>query len=198
MIAAIDFAAILPITLFVAFAAGAWFVMDLISARAPRAEERLEQLNRAKRGQAIQAEPNATDKFAQMLEKAAPALSKPLQPKTEAEQGKLKLRLSYAGFRRPDATQLFLGIKLAMLAIGLVFGGGGVLIFGGFSLNSAVKSIGIAGVSFFLPDLVIWFIGKKRREAIFLSLPDVLDLMVVCVEAGLGLDQAMRKVSEEM
>ena len=37
-----------------------------------------------------------------------------------------------------------------------------------------------------------------RKEAIFLGLPDVLDLLVVCVEAGLGLDQAMRKVSEEM
>ncbi|HEY4759779.1 MAG TPA: type II secretion system F family protein, partial [Thermoguttaceae bacterium] len=40
--------------------------------------------------------------------------------------------------------------------------------------------------------------GKNRKQAIFLALPDALDLMVVCVEAGLGLDQAMRKVSEEM
>jgi tight adherence protein C len=42
------------------------------------------------------------------------------------------------------------------------------------------------------------FIAKKRKEKIFLSLPDALDLMVVCVEAGLGLDQAMRKVAEEL
>ncbi len=41
-------------------------------------------------------------------------------------------------------------------------------------------------------------IGKSRKQAIFLALPDALDLMVVCVEAGLGLDQAMRKVAEEM
>ncbi len=40
--------------------------------------------------------------------------------------------------------------------------------------------------------------GKKRKEAVFLGLPDALDLMVVCVEAGLGLDQALRKVGEEM
>jgi tight adherence protein C len=45
---------------------------------------------------------------------------------------------------------------------------------------------------------MIWWLGKKRKEAIFLGLPDALDLMVVCVEAGLGLDQAMRKVAEEM
>jgi len=39
---------------------------------------------------------------------------------------------------------------------------------------------------------------KKRREKIFLGLPDALDLMVVCVEAGLGMDQALRKVADEM
>ena len=39
---------------------------------------------------------------------------------------------------------------------------------------------------------------SRRKEPIFLGLPDALDLMVVCVEAGLGLDQAMRKVADEM
>ena len=53
-------------------------------------------------------------------------------------------------------------------------------------------------LSFYLPDLVLMMIIKRRKEAIFLGLPDALDLMVVCVEAGLGLDQAMRKVSDEM
>jgi len=55
-----------------------------------------------------------------------------------------------------------------------------------------------AGSMFFFPDGVLFWLGKKRKEAIFLGLPDALDLMVVCVEAGLGLDQAMRKVAEEM
>src|SRR5207344_2105832 len=55
-----------------------------------------------------------------------------------------------------------------------------------------------AGGLFYLPDALVWLIARKRKQAIFLGLPDALDLMVVCVEAGLGLDQAMRKVSEEM
>ena len=55
-----------------------------------------------------------------------------------------------------------------------------------------------AGVLFYLPDLVVWLLGRGRKQAIFLGLPDALDLMVVCVEAGLGLDQAMRKVADEM
>jgi tight adherence protein C len=46
--------------------------------------------------------------------------------------------------------------------------------------------------------VILWFIIKQRKQAIFLGLPDALDLLVVCVEAGLGLDHAMRKVSEEM
>jgi tight adherence protein C len=59
-------------------------------------------------------------------------------------------------------------------------------------------SVGTAGLAFYLPDMVVWIITRNRKEAIFLGLPDALDLMVVCVEAGLGLDQAMRKVAEEM
>ena len=53
-------------------------------------------------------------------------------------------------------------------------------------------------IFFYLPDIVVGFLGSSRKQAIFLALPDALDLMVVCVEAGLGLDQAMRKVSDEM
>jgi tight adherence protein C len=49
-----------------------------------------------------------------------------------------------------------------------------------------------------VPEIVLWYLARRRKQAIFLSLPDTLDLMVVCVEAGLGLDQAMRRVVEEM
>ena len=53
-------------------------------------------------------------------------------------------------------------------------------------------------VLFYVPDLVVGIMGRRRKQAIFLALPDALDLMVVCVEAGLALDQAMRKVVDEM
>ena len=59
-------------------------------------------------------------------------------------------------------------------------------------------TVGSAGVAFYIPEIVLWFFKKSRQDNIFFGLPDALDLMVVCVEAGLGLDQAMRKVSEEM
>ena len=53
-------------------------------------------------------------------------------------------------------------------------------------------------IFFYLPDVVVGYLGNRRKQAIFHSLPDALDLLVVCVEAGLGLDHAMRKVSDEM
>jgi tight adherence protein C len=196
IIAAIDFASVLPVALFITFAAGAWFVLDLMSSGKPRAEERLAEMNSTKGGLAKGG--STSNKFAEALEKAAPAFSKPLQPKTAAEEDKLVQKLSYAGFRRPAAPQVFLLTKLASLCIGLFFGGAGVLFVNGFSIASIGKAVAIGGIMLYLPNVVLWFMARKRMEAIFLSLPDVLDLMVVCVEAGLGLDQAMRKVSEEM
>ena len=68
----------------------------------------------------------------------------------------------------------------------------------GFNKDAMLKVVAVTGFFFYLPSMVVWFLGRRRKEQIFLSLPDTLDLMVVCVEAGLGLDQAMRKVAEEM
>ena len=55
-----------------------------------------------------------------------------------------------------------------------------------------------AALGFYLPDIVVGNRKKRRGESIFLGLPDALDLMVVCVEAGLGLDAAMRRVTSEL
>jgi tight adherence protein C len=139
-----------------------------------------------------------------MWEKATPALAKPLQPKNENEAGKLRMRLAQAGFRSEAAPSLFLSFKFAMLIAGLFLGGGTVLIMAhlnGLPLlgqKNLIKCIVIAGSMFYLPELVLWWLTRRRKEQIFLGLPDALDLMVVCVEAGLGLDQAMRRVSDEM
>ena len=123
---------------------------------------------------------------------------KSLTPKNEAELGRLKAKLSAAGFRSELAGSVFLGLKFIGLMVGFFFGGGIFVALSGFTQRSMVSSVFVAGLLFYLPNIVVWRIGKKRRQAIFLGLPDALDLMVVCVEAGLALDQAMRKVAEEM
>ncbi|MEO2033583.1 MAG: type II secretion system F family protein, partial [Planctomycetaceae bacterium] len=55
-----------------------------------------------------------------------------------------------------------------------------------------------AGLGFYLPELILTLMKMSRQTKIFLQLPDALDLLVVCVEAGLGLDSGMRRVSEEL
>jgi tight adherence protein C len=106
--------------------------------------------------------------------------------------------LTNAGFRGESSPTIFLGVKFTCLMLGVFLGGGAMLLASGFCRTALFRAVLVAGGMFYLPDLVLFFLVKRRKEAIFLGLPDALDLLVVCVEAGLGLDQAMRKVSEEM
>ena len=76
---------------------------------------------------------------------------------------------------------LFIG-----LVIGLFLGGGSLLLFTGFSINGLFRAAIFAGGFFYFPDIVLWYLGKRRKDQIFYGLPDALDLLVVCVEAGLG------------
>jgi len=198
--ALIDFESMVPWALFGVFAALAWWLLDFIAAGKPRAVERLDELKDPRRRRAIADESplKKTDAMTKMLEKASPALAKPLQPKTEAELGKIKSRLAHAGFRGEAAGSIFLGLKFAGLIAGLLLGGGTITSIRGVDQKSLIWSVGVGGAMFYLPDLIVRLISSSRKQAIFLALPDALDLMVVCVEAGLGLDQAMRKVAEEM
>jgi len=193
----INFESLVPFAVFGLFAAVAWGVLDMLASGRSRASERLDEIKHPqsrKRGE----EGKRADKMTKLLEKASPALAKPLQPKNELEVGKLKAKLSAAGFRGESAASVYLGLKFAGLIGGLVFGSSIMVASLGVTQRSMTSSIVIAGLCFYLPDLITFLVRRSRQQAIFLGLPDCLDLLVVCVEAGLGLDQAMRKVSEEM
>jgi tight adherence protein C len=73
-----------------------------------------------------------------------------------------------------------------------------MLMVSGFTQKTLMYVVILGGVGFYLPQLGLWLVVSSRKKQIFLSLPDALDLLVVCVESGLGLDAAMRKVTEEM
>lgn len=195
--ALVSFEQLLPYAFFGLVAVMVWWVLDRVAAGKPRAEERLDEYkNPGLRRQKVDGK--KSDAVARVLEKATPALSKPLQPKNELEVSKLKLKLAHAGFRSQVAPGLFLSLKFAGLMAGLLIGGGSFAALQGMSQKTLAYTVITAGGLFYLPDALVWLIARKRKQAIFLGLPDALDLMVVCVEAGLGLDQAMRKVAEEM
>lgn len=173
----------------------AWFVLDMFMKNKSAAEERLDHLrnpNKTRKQDGIK------NSVSDLLEKAAPTLAAPLTPKNEKEESQLRKKLDEAGFRGEGSMQTYMAIKIISAIAGLLLGGAGSLWTNGFTTNGMLIAFAVPCVAFFLPDLVLTLITKSRKEAIFLGLPDALDLMVVCVEAGLGLDQAMRKVAEEM
>jgi tight adherence protein C len=187
------------LAIFGAVAAGAWWLLELLAAGKPRAEQRLEELREPnqRRGDA-RGVTKRSEGVTKLLEKATPKFSKPLQPKTEEEIGQLRLKLGYAGFRSEAAPSVYLGLKLIGLIVGFFVGGGTMYFTKGATTEAVMYTVGCAGTAFYLPTIILWFLTRSRQASIFFGLPDALDLMVVCVEAGLGLDQAMRKVSEEM
>ena len=196
----IDIEQLIPLALFGAVAAAAWWVLELVAAGKPRALERLDELKNPRTRRVAQSESalKKSDAVTKVLERASPALARPLQPKSELELSRLRTKLANAGFRGEAAGSIFLGLKFAGLIAGLTLGGGTGLSLHGLTQRAMLTTAIPAFVLFYLPDLVVSMMGRSRKQAIFLALPDALDLMVVCVEAGLGLDQAMRKVAEEM
>jgi tight adherence protein C len=114
-------------------------------------------------------------------------------PKSAAELGKLRLRLVHAGYRRPDAMAIFLGIRFA-LAIGL-FALFTTPLLGDPNLGRALIA---AAIGYIVPGMMLARMARARQHRITLSLPDALDLLVVSVEAGLGLDQALSRVAQEL
>jgi len=196
----LNFESLVPLAVFAAFAAGVWWVLDMLADRNNRASQRLEEIRdpNARRNRALEGSPRKGDRMAKMLEKATPALAAPLTPKNEGEVSKLRSKLITAGFRGDAAASIYLGLKFAGLIGGFFFGGSFALAAYGLTQKALVIATFTGGGMFYMPEIVIALITRSRKQSIFLGLPDALDLMVVCVEAGLALDQAMRKVSEEM
>ena len=194
-----DLVSLLPWIVFAAFAGGAWAIINFLANKNSRADERLEELrNPLVRGKDKAEDPKGQSGVGTMIERAAPTLSKALQPKSELEQSKLKVSLANAGFNSPYATEWYLAIKFASLIGGLVLGAGIGLSRWGLTRNGIFAVVVGGGLGFYLPEIILYFLRKGRQEKIFLSLPDALDLLVVCVESGLGLDAGMRRVSEEL
>ncbi len=103
----------------------------------------------------------------------------------------LAYKLTLAGYRKPEHVEIFTAIKLLLPVAGVLAG-----TFFGSNLWTAV-AIGALG-GFFLPDMVLSYLVTRRQTNIRVALPDALDLLVICMEAGLGIDQALVRVGDEM
>ncbi|MFN4257789.1 MAG: type II secretion system F family protein [Gemmataceae bacterium] len=173
----------------------------MISQRNSRAEERLRQIVRPQSLAEIEVpgKPSQEKKFTN-IKKTIEDLGTVLKPKTELEQSALRIKLANAGFRSEAAAGIYQGIRFVCL---IAFAVLGVLLFVvmGIQLPFFPRYfwlVAFVAFGFCMPSIILWFLRRQRQEAIFLTLPDALDLLVVCVESGLGLDAAMRRVTEEM
>ena len=111
---------------------------------------------------------------------------------------KVSSKLMGAGLGRVISPQTFLATK-AIAACGGFIGGAflGAIAGKGGSM-AAVLALVFAGLGFLVPDVVVSFKGRGRRERIRSELPDALDLLAVSVEAGMGFDGAIQKLTEHM
>jgi tight adherence protein C len=108
-----------------------------------------------------------------------------------AEDEKVKQQLLSAGVRSSGGMNAYFASRILGPVLGLVCGS---LI----HTNTVFWALCLAAVFYLVPDMWLKRRIKKRRERIRKSLPDALDLLVICVEAGLGLDQAMLRVGQEL
>lgn len=128
-------------------------------------------------------------------------MTKPLHEVVAPKQGgvrrQIRLRLSRAGFRSNLAMSNFIAAKI-VLALALPLSFAAFKFFYKLTPDVILICVLLTIVGFFLPDLIIRAFTSARQEEISSALPDALDLMVVCIEAGYGLDMTFKRVGEEM
>jgi tight adherence protein C len=119
-----------------------------------------------------------------------------LTPKDVGLLAGYRRRLIQAGFHNPSAVALFLGSKATVaIACGLSYLVYGTIIQRALP-NLLPTSVILGGLGFFLPDVWLWLRRRQRQQDVTNALPDVLDLLMVCVEAGMGFDAAVARVAE--
>jgi len=114
-------------------------------------------------------------------------------PRSPSEMGKLQQRLVAAGYRSNEALVIFFGVRVALALVVFVVLGLPIIL-----RPNLPMALGGAALGYMLPAIVLARWAKQRQHKIRLSLPDALDLLVVSVEAGLGLDQAIQRVATEL
>ncbi len=148
-------------------------------------EQRLGEVGGA---QVIQTEGAAYEQMIGTLKKLGKAV-----PRSPSEMGKLQQRLVTAGYRNNEAVAVFFGIRIAFALLMFFLFASPI-----FMKPNLLVGLAACGLGYVLPGVLLARMAKRRQHKIRLGLPDALDLLVVSVEAGLGLDQAIQRVADEL
>jgi tight adherence protein C len=171
------------------FAAIALVIFMAVGERTP-AEVRLAELQT---GRITHEEPDLFDNFE--IQDIFAVITRPLAPFRDwlrSRDDELSYRLGLAGFRKPEDTDTFLSCKILAPILG-------VLLATFTGANNFLFMALLFGVAcFFAPDIFLFTRIAKRKTRINKALPDALDLLVICIEAGLGIDQATLRIAKEI
>jgi len=126
------------------------------------------------------------------IEQALNPLSKAL-PMSPSEASRTRVWLMQAGYREPRHATAYFGIRALCALMGLV-----LVAVSGMGIDSPLLFVGVPAFGFFIPRFMLKRMIKARQHRIRIGLADALDLTVICVEAGLSLDQAMSRVGEDL
>lgn len=185
------------IYLAVVFVAVSGVALVVVFQLAPnRVKARLEKVGRPESG----IEVNAGAQWAEKIIQLAAPLAKLSVPKEGWEKSSLRVRFMNAGYRGTSGVPIYFAAKtiLALLLPGTLFL---YLGFKGVNLGTntyLLVMIAAAALGYYLPNVFLARRIEARQRDIFETFPDAMDLMLVCVEAGLGLDAALAKVAEEI
>jgi tight adherence protein C len=135
----------------------------------------------------VQEKPAIRERIEQALDPFSKAL--PLSP---TDTNRTRGWLIEAGYREARHMTIYQGVRVLFAAIGFVT----VLLISG--VKSPPLLIGVTGLGFFIPRFFLRRMINERQTRIRLGMPDALDLTVICVEAGLSLDQALLRVGEDL
>lgn len=192
---AIEMSDLAPFLVFGAIVAGAWFLMSALSKRTSVAEDRLSRLGRGQSTSNVDVDKNL--RF-HGLKDAIASLGGAMEGQSDLEKNNLKLKLTNAGFRSDGAPMIFQGLRVLSIALFLLPSSGILFVMEGFTQKALMYVVILGGIGYYLPQIVLHLLMTGRKKQVFLTMPDALDLLVVCVESGLGLDAALRKVTDEM
>jgi tight adherence protein C len=137
------------------------------------------------------AEPQEKPAFKERLEQALDPLSRAL-PLSPREVSRTRAWLIQAGYRDARHLTMYVGSRVLLAFIGLM------VVIAATGFKSLILMVSITAFCFFLPRFVLKRMIRDRQLRITLALPDALDLTVICVEAGLALDQALMRVGEDL
>ena len=135
---------------------------------------------------------------ATLFRRALLALGSRIAPSNEKELSQIRKQLSYAGYRHVSAPHLYFGVRtflsLSLAILSILF----LAFFSSIDLGNLFLTFFLAAIGYYLPQIILKSKIKARSNKIFKELPDVLDLLVICTEAGLGFEMALFRVSKEL